>query len=483
MSGEVSRMSPPPKTSVLALMSSVAHLVKAGPEPMTVGLELRSGRRVLLMSSPAVVCRSRIRHVLAALIACCLAALGAAAPASATVIGDTLVVDRLGCAQLDGEFRTIDGVEKCLAGLTSVDPIFNEQGKTIIVELDLVALNGIVNHGSIQVKDGVTLAARGTSWNDENGLINLGSTGRLVITDEPRTGVAGTLWNEGVIVGCEGGVEGDLQGGQVRKVCLPLLTPSVVGTAGQAGWYTSDVTVSWSTEGSNPAVTSPECPDTVIAADTAGQVVSCTASSSAGSTTGSVTIARDATAPVLTWASGTPADGSSFPAGTALGEPTCSATDDTSGVDDAGCVVTGFDNSAGTHTLTATVRDRAGNSAVEHRTYSIAGPWMITSFGSPVRASGVTTVRAGSTVPLKFEIFDGSKEITDPRLVSLLIEATACPGQTRATGPASAIPPVTYDPKKGAFAAKWRVPGVRGSCYTVTVSAGGADRPSSFVVK
>ena len=76
----------------------------------------------------------------------------------------------------------------------------------------------------------------------------------------------------------------------------PIMTVAVDGTpaSGYDGWYSSDVTVSWTvSDPQSPLET--ECPPTVISNDTTsdGQVVACTATSGGGSTTQSVTIRRD----------------------------------------------------------------------------------------------------------------------------------------------------------------------------------------------
>ena len=44
----------------------------------------------------------------------------------------------------------------------------------------------------------------------------------------------------------------------------------------------------------------------------------------------------------------------------------------------------------------------------------VISPWTITGFYQPVDMNGVdNTVKGGSTVPLKFELFSGSTELTD----------------------------------------------------------------------
>jgi hypothetical protein len=64
--------------------------------------------------------------------------------------------------------------------------------------------------------------------------------------------------------------------------------------------------------------------------------------------------------------------GDTFFSGSVPPNNTCTATDATSGV--ASCVVTGYDTSAGSHTLTATATDNAGNSDATRLSYSVSAP-------------------------------------------------------------------------------------------------------------
>ncbi len=79
----------------------------------------------------------------------------------------------------------------------------------------------------------------------------------------------------------------------------PTITPTIAGTLGDNGWYTSGVTVSWAVADSESTPTF-TCPDQTVQTDTVGVTFTCTASSAGGSASKSVTIKRDATAPVAT---------------------------------------------------------------------------------------------------------------------------------------------------------------------------------------
>ena len=78
----------------------------------------------------------------------------------------------------------------------------------------------------------------------------------------------------------------------------PVITPSVTGTAGANGWYTSDVTVSWTVTDAESAVSSQTgCGSTTLTAETADTTLTCTATSGGGTASSSVTIKLDKTPP------------------------------------------------------------------------------------------------------------------------------------------------------------------------------------------
>jgi sugar lactone lactonase YvrE len=88
-------------------------------------------------------------------------------------------------------------------------------------------------------------------------------------------------------------------GSGVGSAPPPVVASLVRGTQGANGWYTSNVSVSWSvTDAYAPITSSSGCGPTSITIDTPGQVVTCTATSG-GTTTASVTIQREATLPKL----------------------------------------------------------------------------------------------------------------------------------------------------------------------------------------
>lgn len=153
---------------------------------------------------------------------------------------------------------------------------------------------------------------------------------------------------------------------------------------------------------------------------------------------------------------------------------TCTASDVLSGPQS--CVVTGGGTTVGTHTLTATATDLAGNTATATQTYKV-NPWTINGFYQPIDMGNVlNTVKNGSTVPAKFEVFAGDKEITDPSVMKFKMVPITCTlgtpideiEATVATG--STV--LRYDATAGQFVYNWKTPSVAGSCYRLTMWAG-----------
>jgi Bacterial Ig-like domain/Thrombospondin type 3 repeat len=182
----------------------------------------------------------------------------------------------------------------------------------------------------------------------------------------------------------------------------------------------------------------------------------------------------DLTAPGVTWSGGIN-NGDSFYFGSVPTAPTCAATDALSGPN--GCAVTGYSTAVGPHTLTATAHDKAGNDGVETRSYTVLA-WTLKGFYQPVDMPNPSivwnTVKNGSTVPLKFQVFAGTTELTDTSVVNQPLTAVGvtCSGGTAddiellATGGTV----LRYDGTAHQFIYNWQTPRKAGACYKVTVS-------------
>ncbi|MDV8148652.1 PxKF domain-containing protein [Arthrobacter sp. B10-11] len=167
-------------------------------------------------------------------------------------------------------------------------------------------------------------------------------------------------------------------------------------------------------------------------------------------------------------------------------EPTCTASDSGSGP--AGCVVSGYSSLAGTHTLTATATDIAGRTSATTHTYTVKH-WETKGFYQPIDmgANVVNTVKAGSTVPAKFELFAGATELTDTSFVEMKIRQIACSPlavqdniEITATGNTS----LRYDSTGGQFIYNWKTPNLPGACFQLsTLPDDGSVIAANFKLK
>jgi len=138
----------------------------------------------------------------------------------------------------------------------------------------------------------------------------------------------------------------------------PVITPTVTGTLGDSGWYTSNVNVSWTVTDSNSAITSQTgCGPTTVSVDTASVTFTCTATSAGGMASQSVTLKRDATAPVAT-ATAAPAPNGNGWNNTGV-TVTFTGTDGLSGI--ASCTAAAVLVEGAGQSASGTCTDNAGN--------------------------------------------------------------------------------------------------------------------------
>lgn len=262
----------------------------------------------------------------------------------------------------------------------------------------------------------------------------------------------------------------------VGPINIDKTPPTVAATASPApnanGWNNTDVTVSFSGVDALSGIAACD-PAVVLSGEGAGQSAtgSCTdkAGNSAAATASGINI--DRTPPTLTWSNG-PVDGGIYYYGFVPAAPTCAAADDLSGPN--GCTVSGYKNTLGTHTMTATASDKAGNVKTETRTYTVRA-WTLSGFYQPVEMGGVwNTVKGGSTVPLKFEIFAGPTELTDTAYVksftAVQVACTSGLGEDEVEFTTTGGTSLRYDPVAGQFIQNWQTPKKPGFCYRVTMT-------------
>jgi hypothetical protein len=277
-----------------------------------------------------------------------------------------------------------------------------------------------------------------------------------------------------------GGGTGGGGGGTTTDTTPPEITADVQGTLGDNEWYTSDVSVHWNIRDGESTVTSTSgCDDVTISQDTdsTGRTITCEATSTGGTASESVTIKRDATAPTVSLVGG-PADGSSYFYGFLPDKPTCTAEDPTPGSGLAGdCTVGDYDKNAaaGSHTVTTTAKDNAGNTAEDANAYTVK-KWDLRGFTQPVdMGSTVNTLKGGSTVPVKFEIF-ADTEFTSTSFNGQAVGTFSAKKVSCSTGAGTDDIEVTatggtsfrYDSTAGQFIYNWQTPKGAGICYDTT---------------
>lgn len=149
----------------------------------------------------------------------------------------------------------------------------------------------------------------------------------------------------------------------------PVITPNVLGTLGDNGWYVGDVGVTWSVVDDESDISSTSgCDAMSITNDTTGTTLTCTATSAGGTESQSVTIERDATAPVVRVNGVT--DGATYAVGS-VPAASCSTSDPTSGVADAATLsLTGGPTGAVTASCLG-AKDVAGNTGSATVTYTV----------------------------------------------------------------------------------------------------------------
>jgi hypothetical protein len=254
--------------------------------------------------------------------------------------------------------------------------------------------------------------------------------------------------------------------------------PSASASASPApngnGWNKSDVTVSFSgTDGTSGIASCSD--DVVLSSEGAGQSASGTCTDDAGNESVAATasgINIDKTAPSLSLVGG-PANGGSYYFGSVPAIPTCNESDALSGLNGS-CDITGYGIGVGSHTVTAKVSDKAGNEATATSSYTVLA-WTLNGFYQPVDMNNVlNTVKGGSTVPLKFNVFAGPTEITDPSKVSFTVKSITCSSSSAlddiemlSTGGTS----LRYDVTGHQFIQNWQTPKLPGTCYQVTLTA------------
>jgi hypothetical protein len=240
-----------------------------------------------------------------------------------------------------------------------------------------------------------------------------------------------------------------------------------------AGWYRSPGELHW--YGYDLESGLDECTRQLIGGpDTSGRTVQGVCWDLAGlfSQPVSVMYKYDATAPALA-----PVVPSSIALG-AVAHAQPGASDATSGVATSSCNGgAALDTStSGTHSVTCTATDAAGNTATAEATYTVG--YGFSGFDNPVSTDEVNSMKAGRAVPLKFRVTtdaNGSPATLDPSKFKVTVTGVTCDlGDTpnlieeSATGNSG-----LQSHGDGVYQFNWASPkSYAGSCKLLTVNVG-----------
>jgi hypothetical protein len=187
--------------------------------------------------------------------------------------------------------------------------------------------------------------------------------------------VVENLGDEASLVVIKAGVETTVLPGEdqtVIDVTPPVVTPSVTGTLGLDGWYTSDVAVSWDVTDPDSAISSTTgCGPASVTSDTTGVSFTCLATSEGGTTTSApVTVKRDATDPAVAFSS----QAGAYTVDQTVAF-TCSVSDATSGLASSACApvnALAYTFPLGLNNVSRGATDRAGNDRTASSSFSVS---------------------------------------------------------------------------------------------------------------
>lgn len=319
-------------------------------------------------------------------------------------------------------------------------------------------------------------AANSNGWNNGDVTVNWSCSDAVGVKAE---NVSQTVSSEGANQSATGTCE-DLYGHTASNIQTGINidktapTASATATPGPNanGWNNTDVVISFS--GTDTLSGIDTCSESVtLSSEGANQSASGTCTDKAGNESAAAfaSASIDKTAPSVSLEGG-PVDGGTYYFGFVPAAPTCSTSDLLSGLDGV-CSVSGYSNALGIHTVTASATDKAGNSASASATYEVKA-WTLSGFYAPVDKGIHNTVKAGATVPLKFEVFAGPTELTS---ITAVLSFTQTKVQCDGSLPEDAVEitstggtTLRYDTTGGQFIQNWQTPKLAGACYLVKMT-------------
>ncbi len=251
-------------------------------------------------------------------------------------------------------------------------------------------------------------------------------------------------------------------------VTAPVITANVEGLAGTNGWYRGNVVVSWSVVDAQSQITSTTgCGAVVVSVETAGQLVTCQATSAGGTSSQSVTIKLDKTAPTSV-----PSVSNVRPLLNEVITASGNGVDALSGIASEVCdapltnVISPVQKR-----INCTVTDGAGNVTVKPAAYLVI--YGFQGFTDTVVNPGYYNL-AGLNQPItfKFRVVDANDvPVTTISTASMASAVVACPASTKNTAPVSASAPGLVNLGNGDYEFTWVSPAVA-SCARLNLQLG-----------
>ena len=274
--------------------------------------------------------------------------------------------------------------------------------------------------------------------------------------------------------------------GNSRDTFFVPLDPPILTYTGPNldGWFKTDVTLTWEcTDEFSGVMIPPE--DVFVSIEGSAVEVKASCTNNHEVTSEDIRFVKlDKTPPIVEWVDNSISQGGKYYFGAVPPIPTCKATDVLSGIASQ-CQVSDYEDTVGIHTMTATATDFAGNVTTLAISYAVL-PWNISGFYSPVNMDLVyNSIKGGSTVPLKFEVFMGDIEIIDPLKMKISLWNVPC-----LPAPEDPIEQQVYSTNElglryvdGKFVYNWKTPKTIG-CYMVYATAqDGSNINALFKIK
>jgi hypothetical protein len=328
--------------------------------------------------------------------------------------------------------------------------------------------DGIANYLWSQTLGGPGLVP--TDWST-----SILSNSSVTLTAPTLTSPLDTMTFELQVTDLAGAIASEECNVKVNDITPPVAAPTQTPPA-LAGWNNTDVEVQWNWVDAGVGIDQDNCTTTSTSSGEGNSVTLNATCKDLSGNEGSASkeLKIDKTKPEITWIGGID-EGGHYPWGYVPAQPTCTATDNLSGLNSDGCVVSGYETTVGPHTLTAKATDIAGNEKSETRTYTV-DPWTLRGFYQPVDMNNIlNVVKGGATVPLKFEVFAGSTELKDvsTAIKSFVQTKITCdmssPSdevEVNSTGGTS----LRFDTVADQFIQNWQTPKLAGTCYRVTMT-------------